>query len=150
MNQSKQAYVKDFDPKASIRRFYDAENEFCRAEPHQRDIRLMLNELDPDVIVEVPKSLPHGGTWRGHAGFVDLFAAVSKHWQEFVVGYNDAQWHLIDDGRVLSEGVLRAVLSATGKRVEMPVASLFTFTSRGVSHLVHYYKDTAAIVMTGE
>jgi ketosteroid isomerase-like protein len=142
--------VKDFDPIASIQRFYDAENEFCRANPDQQDIRLMLNELDPDVVVEVPDSLPHGGTWRGHAGFEELFAAVSKHWQEFVVVYNDAKWHRIDDGRVLTEGILRGVLRATGKRIEMPGVSLFTFTSRGLSHLVHYYKDTAAIVMAGK
>lgn len=135
-----------FDPMASIQRFYDAENEFCRAEAGQKDITVMLNELDPDVVVDVPHSLPHGGTWRGHEGFRDLFDAVTEHWQEFVVVYSEAKFHQIDDDRVLTEGVLRGVLSATGKKVEMPWVSLFTFTSRGAVRLDHYYKDTAAIV----
>lgn len=134
---------------ASIQRFYDAENEFCRATTDQKDIRLMLNELDPDVVVEVPHSLPHGGTWRGHAGFEQLFASVTKHWQEFEVIYSNAKFHRIDDERVLTEGVFRGVLAATGKSVEMPVVSLFTFTSRGASRLDHFWKDTAAVVVAG-
>jgi len=138
--------VTDFDPLASIQRFYDAENEFVRAEPSDRDIGLMLNELDPDVVVNVPESLPHGGCWRGHAGFERLFDVVTEHWQEFEVVYNDAKWHQIDDRRVLTEGRLRAVLRANGLQVDMPVVSIFTFTSRGLSQLDHYYQDTAAIV----
>lgn len=136
----------DFDPLASIQRFYDAENEFVRAAPSERDINVMLAELDPDVVVHVPESLPHGGVWRGHQGFTDLFDAVVEHWQEFEVVYNDAKWHQIDSRRVLTEGRLRAVLRAEGRPVDMPVASIFTFTSRGLSHLDHFYKDTAAIV----
>jgi uncharacterized protein len=136
----------DFDPLASIQRFYDAENEFVRAEPSKRDINVMLAELDPDVVVNVPESLPHGGIWRGHEGFTRLFDAVTEHWQEFEVVYNDAKWHQIDSRRVLTEGRLRAVLRADGLQVDMPVASIFTFTSRGLSHLDHFYKDTAAIV----
>lgn len=142
--------MPEFDELASIRRFFDAENEFCRAAPGQRDITMMRNELDPEVVVEVPDSLPHGGTWRGHTGFGDLFDAVTEHFSEFVVGYNDTRWHRVDDGRVLTDGVLHAVLSATGKPIEMRVVSLFTFTERGLSHLVHYYKDTAAIVLAAQ
>jgi ketosteroid isomerase-like protein len=138
--------VTDFDPLASIQRFYDAENEFVRAEPADRDIGVMLDELDPDVVVDVPESLPHGGVWRGHAGFRELFDVVTDQWQEFEVVYNETRWHQIDDRRVLTEGRLRAVLRKSGLRVDMPVVSIFTFTSRGLSHLDHFYKDTAAIV----
>ena len=138
--------MNDFDPLASIQRFYDAENEFVRAEPSERDISVMLNELDPNVVVHVPDSLSHGGTWRGHAGFEKLFEVVTEHWQEFEVVYNDTRWHRIDDRRVLTMGRLRAVLRANGLHVDMPVVSLFTFTSQGLSYLDHFYKDTAAIV----
>ncbi|MGW2962712.1 hypothetical protein ACWDGI_30205 [Streptomyces sp. NPDC001220] len=34
-----------FDPLTGTQRFYDAENEFCRAEPGKRDIRLMLKPV---------------------------------------------------------------------------------------------------------
>jgi uncharacterized protein len=138
--------VTVIDPMASIQRFYDAENDFCRAAPAEKDIRIMLRELDPDVVVDVPHSLPHGGTWRGHAGFCDLFDAVTEHWSEFVVVYSDAKFHQVDAERVLTEGVLRATLRASGASFEMPWVSLFTFTNRGASRLDHYYKDTAAIV----
>jgi len=134
-----------FDPLASIQRFYDAENEFVKAAPTERDITIMLRELRPDVVVSVPDSLPNGGTWRGHDGFVQLFDAVTEHWQEFEVVYNETRWHQIDDQRVLTEGRLRAVLRSNGFRVDMPVVSLFTFTREGMSHLDHYYKDTATI-----
>lgn len=139
-----------FDPRASIQRFYDAENAFCSAEQDQKDIQVMLNELAPDIVVEVPASLPHGGIWRGHQGFKDLFDEVTKHFREFVVVYNGAKWHQVDDGRILTKGTLRAVLSANGQHIEMDVVSLFTFTDRGLSHLEHYYKDTAAIVLAGK
>lgn len=137
--------MDDLDLAASIKRFYDAENKYC-GDPDGPNVERMLDELDPDVIVEVPDSLPHGGTWRGRAGFADLFAAVGKHWDKFEVVYDEQKWHQIDDERVLIEGTLRGVLSATGNKIEMPFVSLFTFTSRGASRLVHYYKDTAAIV----
>jgi len=138
--------VTTIDPMASIQRFYDAENEFCRAPTDQKNIQGMLDELDPDVVVDVPHSLPHGGTWVGHQGFTDLFDAVTEHWSEFVVVYSEARFHQIDAERVLTEGVLRGTLRETGKSIEMPWVSLFTFTERGASRLDHYYKDTAAIV----
>ena len=138
--------MTDFDPLASIQRFYDAENAFCRAEPDDRDIGLMLTEVDPDIVVDVPESLPHGGTWRGHDGFRALFDAVTEYWQEFEVVYNETKWHQLDAHRVLTEGALRGVLRANGRAVDMPVLSMFTFTDRGASRLVHFYKDTAAIV----
>lgn len=141
------AMVTDFDLMASIQRFYDAENEFCRAEPTDRDIAVMLNELDPDVVVDVPDSLPHGGVWRGHEGFTQLFDVVTEHWSEFEVVYDRAKWHQIDDRRVLIEGRLRGALRTNGRQVDMPVVSIFTFTNRGAAHLDHYYKDTAAIVV---
>lgn len=142
--------MTEFDPLASIQRFYDAENEFVRAEPSDRDIAVMLKELDPEVVVHVPDSLPHGGTWRGYEGFTKLFDAVTEHWEVFEVVYNDAKWHQIDDRRVLTEGRLHAVLRVSGAHVDMPVVSLFTFTIRGLSRLDHYYKDTAAIVAVDE
>jgi ketosteroid isomerase-like protein len=141
--------MKEFDPIASIRRFYDAENAFFEASNDNRDIHRLLNELDPEIVVEVPDSLPHGGTWVGHAGFEDLFGVVATHWDQFVVVWDDAHFYRIGADRIMCEGVLRGVLRASGNRVEMPVVSLFTFTPRGASRLVHYYKDTAAIVLAG-
>lgn len=135
-----------FDPMASIERFYDAENEFIRATEVDRDLGVMLKELDPDVIVHVPDSLPHGGVWRGHDGFKRLFDAVTEHWSAFEVIYDNVKFHQIDDRRVLTEGRLRGVLRANGQKVDMPFVSLFTFSSLGASYLDHYYKDTAAIV----
>lgn len=141
--------MNNFDPLASIQRFYDAENEFVKADASERDIGIMLRELAPDVVVHVPDSLPHGGTWRGHEGFTKLFDAVTRHWQEFEVVYNGAKWHQVDDGRILTEGRLRAVLRSTGGQVDMPVVSLFTFSDRGLANLDHFYKDTAAIAALG-
>lgn len=134
-----------FDPLASIQRFYDAENEFVRTTASERDITVMLAELDPDVVVHVPDSLPTGGTWRGYEGFTRLFDAVVEHWSVFEVVYNDTKWHQIDERRVLTEGRLHAVLRSNGAEVDMAVVSLFTFTPLGLSYLDHFYKDTAVI-----
>jgi ketosteroid isomerase-like protein len=135
-----------FDPLASIQRFYDAENEYVRSKPEDRDLAGMLAELDPEVVVHVPDSLPHGGIWRGHSGFRSLFASVVEHWSEFEVVYDEDKWHQIDDRRVLVEGRLRACLRSNGRRVDMKFVSLITFSELGASYLDHYYKDTAAIV----
>lgn len=142
----KGAAVTVLNPLAQLRRFYEAENEFCRLAPDQRDIRLMLAELDPDVVVDVPASLPHGGVWRGHAGFRELFDVVTTHWEQFEVVYDYSCWHQVDAERVLIECSLRGVLRSSGGKIDMPVASLLTFTERGVSRLDHFYKDSAAIV----
>lgn len=131
---------------ARIRRFFDAENEFCRAAPGEGDISVMLNELDPDVVIEVPASLPHGGVWRGHAGFAELFELVPARWQVFEVISDSADWRQIDDDRVLVEGSLRGRLSGADHVVEMRVVSIFTYAERGISHLVHFYQDTAAFL----
>ena len=112
--------MTEFDPLSSIQRFYDAENEFVRADPSARDISVMLAELDPEVVVHVPDSLPTGGLWRGYGGFTQLFDAVTEHWSVFEVIYNEAKWHQIDERRVLTEGRLRAQLRRNARRIEMP------------------------------
>jgi len=139
--------MTDLDPMTSIQRFYDAENEYFSSAPTRRDIAPLLAELDPDVLVEVPASLPHGGNWRGHAGFENLFHVVADHWSKFEVVWDRDNFHLIGIDRVMCEGGLSAELRASGRQVEMPVVSLFTFSQRGVSHLVHYYKDSGAILI---
>lgn len=131
----------------SIQRFYDAENEYFVAAPEQRDIAPLLAELDPDVVVEVPQSLPHGGNWRGHAGFENLFHVVAEHWSTFEVVWDRDNFHPIGDDRIMCEGVLSAVLRVSGRQINMPVVSLFTFSQRGVYRLVHYYKDSGAILV---
>lgn len=138
------------DPMTSIQRFYDAENEYFRAAPEQRDIAPLLAELDPDVVVEVPESLPHGGNWRGHSGFEKLFHVVADHWSRFVVVWDRDNFHLIGTDRVMCEGVLSATLRSSGRAVVMPVVSLFTFSELGVVRLVHFYKDSGAILLANQ
>lgn len=137
--------MTDFDPVASLQRFYDAENRFVAMAPEDRDISIMLDELDPDVVVQVPESLPTGGTWRGHEGFRELFDLVPQHWSQFEVVYDTSTWHKIGDDRMLIECFFRGVL-LNGEAIFMPVLSMFTFTDRGASRLDHFYKDTALIV----
>jgi hypothetical protein len=55
-----------------IRAFYEAE-----------DVPAMLEFLDPHVEWRVPKSLPWGGTFRGHEGFRRFFAIVMDQIAEF-------------------------------------------------------------------
>jgi len=138
--------VTDTNPMTSIQRFFEAENEYFRTDPDQRDIGPLLAELDPDVIVEVPESLPHGGVWRGHSGFEELFAVVARHWLEFRVIWDESKFYQLGAERVMCEGVVQGVLRATGDRVNTPIISLFTFSSAGVSQLDHFYKDTGSLI----
>ena len=136
------------DPMISIQRFYDAENEYFTTAPEQRDITPLLAELDPDVVVEVPDSLPHGGSWRGHAGFENLFQVVAEHWSTFQVVWDRDNFHPIGADRIMCEGVLSAVLRATGRQVTMLAGSRrSTFSQLGVSQLVHDYKDSGAVLV---
>jgi len=132
--------------KTSIQRFFEAENEYFRTDPDQRDLGSLLALLDPDIVVEVPGSLPHGGLWRGHHGFEALFAAVAAHWNEFRVVHDEAMIHLLADNRVMCEAMVRGIRRATGEAVDTPIVSFVTFSDLGISHLVHYYKDTGALV----
>jgi ketosteroid isomerase-like protein len=138
--------VNNVDPVTKIKTFFEAENVYFDAPGPERDIEPLLAVLDPDLVVEVPASLPHGGSWRGHAGFEELFTAVAHHWTEFAVVFDESDWHPLGDGRVMCEGRVRGILRATHRKVDTPIVSFFTFSDTGVSHLVHFYQDTAAVV----
>lgn len=141
--------MPDLDPLSRLARFYAAENAYVGAPPAQRNLGGMLAELDPDVVVDVPRSLPHGGRWSGHEGFAALFAEVPRRWSAFEVVHDPAATHRVGGDRVLVEAHFRGVLRDGGAEVEMPFVSLVTFTERGASRLDHFWKDTAAVVLAG-
>lgn len=45
------------------------------------DIRAVVDLLDPDIVWIVPRTVPHGGTFRGVDGVREFFVGVGAAWR---------------------------------------------------------------------
>ena len=109
----------------------------------QRLARL-LEMLDPEIRISVTTSLPHGGVYVGHEGFLALGERFGKTWQVLdngAAGYAD-----IGDGRVVGfyNPTFKSV--ATGRTVSFSVVEILTVRNGKIAELTPYYSDTVALV----
>ncbi len=98
----------------------------------------------PDVRIELPYSLPHGGVYRGREGIAPMAAAFAEHWERTIV-----------DPRVLGCGddVVQITTQtwtahATGRSATVDVVELFTVTDGMVSQIRVFQQDTHRLLQT--
>jgi ketosteroid isomerase-like protein len=106
------------------------------------DIDELSHDVTHDFELNVPESLPYGGTHHGYDG-VQAFATVFQD-------YIDGQWADPDDfldagDRIVVLGRNRGRATHTGKEFEMPFAHVWTFTD-GVASRLQVYADSAPLV----
>jgi ketosteroid isomerase-like protein len=107
------------------RRFQAGDREGARALMH------------PDIRVEQPASLPHGGVHAGHAGLDQMGAAFAEHWDR-----------TITDPRVLDADPVVQVTSqtwtarATGRSATVDVLELITVAGGQVTEIRVFPQDT--------
>ena len=118
----------------ALRRIYDAFSRW--------DVDELARDVTHDFELEMPDSLPFGGTRHGYDG-VQAFASVFR---EHVDGpwadpddFLDAGDRVVVLGRMLGEG------KQTGQAFRAPFAAVWTF-SDGVASRFQVYMDTAQIV----
>jgi len=104
----------------------------------------LLELLDPEVRFSVPKSLPYGGEYVGHAGFLALGEGFGKTWQVLdngAAGYTD-----LGENRVLGlyNPTFKSVV--TGRTVSFRVCEILSVKDGRIAQLTPYYSDTVELV----
>jgi ketosteroid isomerase-like protein len=102
--------------------------------------------LHPDLRIEQPASLPHGGTHHGLAGMDAMGAVFAEHWDR-----------TITDPRILGCGdtVVQVTTQtwtakATGRSATVDVVELFALAGDRVSAIRVFQQDTALLLGTLE
>jgi ketosteroid isomerase-like protein len=100
--------------------------------------------LHPDLRIEQPPSLPHGGEHRGHDGMAAMGAAFARHWTR-----------TIEDPRLVAEGDTVVQLttqtwtaSATGRSATVDVVELLTVADAVITSIRVFPQDTASLLAT--
>jgi uncharacterized protein len=99
----------------------------------------------PEIRIEQPGSLPHGGWHRGLDGMASMGAAFGQHWTRAIA-----------DPRIFGCGsdVVVQVTSqtwtakATGRSATVDVVELFSFRDGMVSEIRVFQQDTALLLGT--
>lgn len=106
------------------------------------DLHQVLAFLHPGVEVIEAAGLPYAGTWKGHAGFLELTTYFTQNWQ-FLPGKTFE--YVADGDKVVVLTLGTAVAKATGREVEWRLAELFTVRDGLIAEIRPFYFDTAAI-----
>jgi ketosteroid isomerase-like protein len=103
-----------------------------------------LELLHPDLRIEQPTSLPHGGSHHGHDGMAAMGQAFAQHWDR-----------TISDTRILGCGATVVQLTtqtwtakATGRAATVDVVELMSCTDGKVSEIRVFQQDTHALLET--
>jgi ketosteroid isomerase-like protein len=98
----------------------------------------------PDLRIEQPASLPHGGSHHGLDGMAAMGAAFAQHWER-----------TITDPRILGCGptVVQVTTQTwtaktTGRSATVDVVELFAITDGRISEIRVFQQDTALLLST--
>ena len=105
----------------------------------------ILDLLTPDVVIDVPASLPYGGEHGGHDGFTRAATAFGEAWSE--IDSSDFNYTTSADGlSVVAISRMRATARRTGRAVDSRVAETFAIRGGQIAHIRPFYFDTAALL----
>ena len=103
-----------------------------------------LELVDPDVRVQQPASLPHGGEHVGHEGMASMGGRFAEHWSRTIA-----------DPRVLACGDTAVQVTeqtwtahATGRSATVEVVELLSVEGGLVTRIRVYPQDTSALMAT--
>jgi uncharacterized protein len=110
----------------------------------EQRLQKLLDMLDPQIRISVAASLPYGGDYVGHKGFLALGEQFGKTWEVLdngAGGYSD-----IGDGRVVGfyNPTFKSV--ATGRTVSFGIVEILTVKNGKIAELTPYYSDTVELV----
>jgi ketosteroid isomerase-like protein len=98
----------------------------------------------PEIEVEQPASLPHGGRHRGAAGMAAMGAEFARHWER-----------TITDPRISGDAATVVQLTTqtwtareTGRSATVDVVELFAFAGGLISGIRVFQQDTHALLAT--
>jgi uncharacterized protein len=103
-----------------------------------------LRLLHPDIRIEQPASLPHGGWHNGHDGLARMGAVFAGFWQRSIrnpriLGCGD---------RVVQVTTQTWTASASGRSATVDVVELFSFSAGLVCEIRVFQQDTHLLLQT--
>jgi len=109
----------------------------------QGDSQFILDRITDDVdwVNEGPDSIPYAGTFKGPDGVRRFFEGLGGSVDNGRVSVED---FIGQDDKVVATGRFSATVKATGKRIDVPIAHVFTIRSGKVARWVGY-ADTARV-----
>jgi uncharacterized protein len=105
----------------------------------------VLTLLDPDVVFVVASSIPHGGEWVGHEGFMKMCGTFRTAWNHIHPGHLEYVDAGGDQVIIVIDGVTFQS-KETGKTVRHNMIELVTVRDGKITRFVPYYWDTALLV----
>jgi ketosteroid isomerase-like protein len=106
------------------------------------DFASSLACLDPEIEFSQPTDEPGGGTFHGHEGVVQAFAAWTGAWEDYRVEVEE----LTDYGdRVLARTRHRGRGKGSGAEVELEIFQLWTLRDDKAVRATMYYDQAEAL-----
>ena len=109
-----------------------------------RDFAAVLEMFHPDVRIQQPASLPHGGWHEGRAAVDAMGSTFGTHWER-----------TITDPRVMTSADSLVMVTTqtwtakrTGRAATVDVVELFSFTDGLVSEIRVFQQDTHLLLGT--
>jgi hypothetical protein len=100
----------------------------------------------PDIRIEQPASLPHGGWHQGHDGMASMGAVFGQYWTRVI---EDPRIFGCD-GRVVQLTTQTWTAKSTGRSATVDVVELFLVANGLVSEIRVFQQDTHALLATLE
>jgi ketosteroid isomerase-like protein len=100
---------------------------------------------DPDVRIEQPESLPHGGAHQGHDGVRAMGATFARYWTRTI---SPPARTACADGRVLQLTTQTFTAKSTGRSATMDVVEIFSFRGNKVAAIRVFQHDTQRLLAT--
>ena len=108
------------------------------------DVEGALELYHPDVRIELPYSLPHGGVYNGREGVGPMAAAFAEHWSRTIEGHR-----LLGCGdEVVQITTQTWTAHSTGESATVDVVELFTITDGMVAEIRVFQQDTHRLLGT--
>ena len=102
------------------------------------DIEAVLALTDPAVEVHMPRSMPNGGTYRGHDGYLLWLGNWLEAWEDFTVEIAESE--PVGERHVVSRASQSGKGRGSGVTVEMEVFYVNEIVD-GKFTLLHLYPD---------
>jgi ketosteroid isomerase-like protein len=109
----------------------------------QGDSQYILNNITDDVdwINDGPESIPYAGTFKGRQQVQRFFQSLGGTVDNGKV--TASEW-IADGDNVVALGRFTATVKATGKRIDVPVAHVFTVRNGKIARWIGF-ADTARV-----
>jgi ketosteroid isomerase-like protein len=100
----------------------------------------------PEIRLQQPESLPHGGWHAGTAGMAEMGAEFGKHWTRTITDPRISGDPGSADGTVTQVTTQTWTATATGRSATVDVVELFEFRDGLVAQIRVFQQDTALLL----